>query len=121
MAIDIAYATGTAVTVGVTEMSLGVTGGTTTGVPVARTDVGSIQLVLDGVASMAKGDEYEVRVTERARSGGITRTLFSARFSDTQAELFVTPPIMVGAGWDVTLKKIAGVDRAFDWSVRRAY
>lgn len=119
MAIDNAYATGTAVTVTTTEQSIGVTGGTTTGVPVSRTDAGSFQFFLDCVANFAKGDEYEFRVYEKARSGGTVRTVFRAVISDAQVEMFVTPPILLGVGWDATVKKLAGTDRAIDWSVRR--
>jgi hypothetical protein len=38
---------------------------------------------------------------------------------DAQSEMFVTPPLQLGIGWDMTLDRIAGADRAFDWSIRR--
>lgn len=119
MAIDLEYAAGTAVTVTNTETSLSVDGGTTTGVPRADTNAGSYMLFLDGVANMVKGDEYRVRIYERARTGGTTRLVFSASISDAQSEMFVTPPLMLGLGWDITLTRISATSRAFDWSVRR--
>lgn len=119
MAIALDYATGSAVTVTNTEMSLGVTGGTTTGVPVARTDIGLYTLYLDGVANMAKGDEYRWRVYEKAVAGGTVRVLFSGTLSDTQSELIIIPNLILGVGWDITLQRISATSRAFDWSVRR--
>lgn len=119
MAINLAYATGNAVTVTNTETSLGVDGGTTTGVPVARTDAGMFSLFLDGVANMVKGDEYRIRIYECARSGGTTRKIFEATISDAQSEMFVTPALPLGHGWDITLQRISATSRAFDWTVRR--
>ena len=119
MAIDLAYATGTAVTVTNIETSIAVTGGTTTGVPVARTDIGLYTLFLDGVANMVKGDEYRWRVYEKARSGGTVRLLLSGTLSDVQSELIIIPNLVLGIGWDITLQRISATSRAFDWSVRR--
>jgi hypothetical protein len=121
MAIDIAYATGSGVTVTNTETSLGEDGGTTTGVPVARTDEGMFSLWLDGVANMVKGDEYKIRIYEKAASGGTVRLIFVATISDAQSEMFVTPPLLLGVGWDMTLQRISATSRAFDWSVRRIF
>lgn len=119
MALDLAYATGSGVTVTNTEMSLGVTGGTTTGVPVARTDAGLYTLMLDGVANMVKGDEYLLKVYEKARSGGTVRLVFSLRLKGAQSEILVIPNLLLGVGWDITLQRISATSRAFDWSVRR--
>jgi hypothetical protein len=119
MAIELAYATGSGVTVTNTEMSLGVTGGTTTGVPVARTDAGLFTLFLDGLANMIKGDEYRGRVYEKARAGGTVRLVFSFTLADVQSELFVLPNLLLGIGWDITLQRISATSRAFDWAVRR--
>lgn len=118
MAVDIAFATGTAVTVGTGELSM--VSGTTTSVPLSNTNVGMFQLFLDCNA-MAKGDEFRVKVYEKARSGGTQRLLFDAYIADAPVSMFVTPGIPLGNGWDITLTKTAGTDRAFDWSVRRVY
>jgi hypothetical protein len=47
--------------------------------------------------------------------------VFQARISDAQTEMFVTPPLQLGVGWDVTMQRISASSRAFDWSVRRVY
>ena len=119
MPLDLAYATGSAVTVGTTEMSMATTGGTTTGVPQSKTDAGLFQFVIDGVANMAKGDQIQITIYEKARASGTQRIVFRAILYNAQSELFVTPPIALGIGWDGTLKKLAGTDRAVDWSIRR--
>lgn len=119
MALDLAYATGSAVSVTNSETSLGVTGGTTSGVPVARTDAGLFMLVLDGVANMVKGDEYRLKVYEKARASGTVRVIFQATLSDAQSEAFVLPWLPLGIGWDITLQRISASSRAFDWAVRR--
>lgn len=121
MAIDLAYATGSAVSITNTEQSIGVTGGTTTGVPVARTDSGIFQFWIDGVANMVKGDEFKFRVYETVRASGTVRLVFVATLSDVQSEAFVTPQLLLGIGWDATLQRISASSRNFDWSVRRIY
>lgn len=122
MAIDLAYATGTAVTITTSEQSIAVTGGTTTGVPVSRTDDGVYQFFIDGVANMVKGDEFIFRVYETARPSGTSRKIFQTTISDAQSEMLVTPQLLLGVGWDATLQRgVTGTNRAFDWSVRRIY
>jgi len=32
--------------------------------------------------------------------------------------VFVTPSLLLIHGWDMTLLKVAGTDRAIDWSIR---
>lgn len=119
MALDLAFATGSGVTVTATEMSLMTTGGSTTGVPQSNTTTGLFMLVLDGVANMAKGDEYLVKVYEKARAGGIQRVIFQARIKNAQAEAFIMPWVPLGIGSDITLQRISATSRAFDWSIRR--
>lgn len=117
MAINLAYATGTAVSITASETSLAVTGGTTT--LQSLTDAGMFQLFLDGVANMAKGDEYLIKIKEKMVAGGTQRVIFGPRLTDAQSEPFVSPPLMLGVGWDITLQRISATSRAFDWSVRR--
>lgn len=118
MAVDIAFASGNAVTVSTTELSL--VSGTTTSVPLSNTNVGLYSVTLD-CNNMAKGDEFRLKVYEKACSGGTQRLLFDAYIADAQVSLFTTPGVPLGNGWDITLTKTAGTDRAFDWSVRRVY
>jgi hypothetical protein len=119
VAIDLAYATGSGVTITNSETSIGVTGGTTSGVPVARTDAGIYMVFIDGVANMVKGDEYKWKVYEKARSGGTVRAILVGTISDAQSEMVVIPNLILGVGWDVTLQRISATSRAFDWSIRR--
>lgn len=77
-------------------------------------------IFVDPIANMAKADEFEFRVMEAVKSGGTKRQLDSNRFTDTQCEVYVTPCLWLGNGWDATLKKLAGTDRAMDASIRKA-
>lgn len=114
MAVTEAY-TLSAVTVGATELSI--VSGTTTLQAVAT--AGAYQLVLDA-ANMAKGDEFLIRVYEKALSGGTKRQIASWSLLGAQAELFATPALMLLNGWDFTIQKAAGTDRAFSASIRKA-
>src|SRR5688572_812266 len=115
MAVAIAFDnSNTALAVSTTELSL-VSG---TSSLQANTTAGFYQLFLDGVTNMAKGDEFVVKVKEKARAGGTQRIVFQARLSDAQSELFCTPPLTLLNGWDMTIQKIAGTDRSFDYSIR---
>lgn len=77
-----------------------------------------IQAVIDA-SNMALSDTFVVRVYEKVRASGTKRKVFQATLSDLQSELFCTPPIAVLNGWDVTMQRTAGADRAFDTSVRK--
>jgi len=105
-----------AVTIGGTELSI--ISGTTT----LQTDTnkGIYWVLVDGVANMAKADDFEFRVMETIKSGGTKRQLIEAMLQNAQVEILATPPLWLGNGWDATLKKIAGTDRAFDASIRKA-
>ena len=101
-------------TIGSTEYSLPNDGTTLT----ARTDQGCYQLYLD-LADLALGDEYELKVYEKAVSGGTQRLAFKATFANAQVEpLYVAPSLMLKHGWDMTMKKLAGTDRSIAWSIR---
>ncbi|HTJ17852.1 MAG TPA: hypothetical protein VL494_13825 [Steroidobacteraceae bacterium] len=104
----------TALSVSTTELSL--LSGTSS--LQADTTACVMQAFID-ISNMAKGDEFVVKVYETARASGTKRLLFKAVLSDAQSELFCTPPITVVNGWDVTMTKTAGTDRAFDTSVRK--
>jgi hypothetical protein len=106
-----------AVTISTTEISI-LTGTSTL---TDSTTPGCYQLFVDGVAAgMAKGDVFEVRILEKVLSTGTRREIFAARMNGAQTEPLVTPPLMLLNGWNMTLKKIAGTDRAFDASIRKA-
>lgn len=119
MPLDLAYATGSAVSITNTETSIAVTGGTTTGVPQSLTATGLFQLFYDDVANMVKGDEYRLRVYEKAVAGGTQRVIFDIRRTDAQIEPLVIPWLPLGIGWDITSQRISANSRAISWSVRR--
>jgi nitrogen fixation protein len=45
--------------------------------------------------------------------------VFVATLSDAQSELWCSPMLILINGWDMTLQKIAGTDRAWDASIRK--
>jgi hypothetical protein len=103
------------VTVGATELSI--VSGTTSLQTI--TDDGVYQLWIDAGA-MAKGDEYIVRLYEKVEATGGTKKVFAAwSLQGVQSEIFVTPTFILMHGWDMTIQKIAGTDRAFDASIRK--
>lgn len=114
MAITEVY-THTALSVSTTELSL--ISGTST--LQTNTTAGVYQLWIDPVANMAKGDEFLVKVYETVRASGTKRVVWSATLSDAQSTLFVMPTLILMNGWDMTIDKIAGTDRAFDVSIRK--
>lgn len=104
------------VTVGATELSI--VSGTTTLQTI--TDDGVYQLWVDPVTNMAKGDEFAIRIYEKVEgTGGTKRQVFKAVLTDIQVENFVTPMLLLINGWDMTIQKVAGTDRAFDASIRK--
>lgn len=103
------------VTVGASELSI--VSGTTSLQTI--TDDGVYQLWIDA-GSMAKGDEFRVRLYEKVEgTGGTKKVFFQQTISDVQSEIFVTPTFILINGWDMTIQKIAGTDRAFDASIRK--
>lgn len=115
MAISLTHATGSAVTVGATELSL------LSGTITLQTDTtpGIYQLLLD-CANMTAAESYELRVYETAVAGGAKRAMHRHVISGVQATpILALPSLLLGVGWDITLDKLAGTDRAFDWSIRK--
>lgn len=103
------------VTVGASELSI--VSGTTSLQTI--TDDGVYQLFIDA-GTMLKGDEFVVRVYEKVEAtGGTKKVLFTATLLGLQAEIFCTPSFLLIHGWDMTIQKIAGTDRAFDASIRK--
>lgn len=109
------------VTIGATEYSIPANANYSSGSP--QTADGTYQLWIDP-ANVAKGDRFEVKVYEKTLSGATQKlmgrwTITGARDSTTY-ENMVFPPFMLMHGWDMTIKKLAGTDRAFDCSIRSA-
>lgn len=102
-------------TVGTTEHSLT----TDTAGPDVDTTDGVFQCFLD-LSALAKGDLYEFKVYEKVLSSSTQRVVYSVRFANAQSEpIWVSPSLILIHGWDMTLDKISGTDRAIDWSIRK--
>lgn len=70
----------------------------------------AMQILLD-VNDMANGDSLLVRIKEKVVSGG-TQRITSFSISNDQGadnELWASPSLIVGNGWDVTIEQTAGV------------
>ena len=102
-------------TVGTTEHSLT----TDTSGPDTDTTDGIFQTFLD-LNALAAGDAFVFKVYEKVLSSSTQRLAYSATFSGAQgAPIWVSPSLILMHGWDMTLDKISGTDRAIDWSIRR--
>jgi hypothetical protein len=106
------------VTIGATEYSIPAAASyhiTTT----TQTADGVYQLWIDA-GVMAKADEFRVRLYETVEATGGTKKVFAQwTLLGVQTEIFVTPTFILINGWDFTLQKISGTDRAFDASIRK--
>lgn len=99
-------------------------GATTYDVPSNTTTASSLttqglwHMWADPVVAMAKGDYFQVRVLEKVLSTSTQRLAMSASLGNAHAEAVVMPPLLLMHGWAMGCKKVAGTDRAFDFSVR---
>lgn len=103
------------VTVGSSELSI--VSGTTTLQTI--TDDGVYQLWVDS-GNMALGDKFIIRIYEKVEgTGGTKKVCMSQTLSDAQTEVWVSPSLVLINGWDMTIQKTSGTDRAFDASIRK--
>lgn len=104
-------------TISTTEYSL--PANTTTGVPTSQTDDGIYQIFLD-LNALAAGDQFEMKIYEKVQAAGTQRLVDQRTFTNVQSvPNFVLPSLILLHGWEVTLKKLAGTDRAIVWSIRK--
>jgi hypothetical protein len=114
MAITVEAFTGTE-TVSTTEWSMT----TDTAGPDTETTSGIFQAFID-LNAVADGDVFEFRTYEKCRTGDTQRLVYYARFANSQGTpIFVSPTLVLGIGWDMTLKKISGTDRAINWRISK--
>lgn len=115
MSLNSAF-TGSAITVGGTEMSLAINSGSTTLQNINTPSVVSLKL---DKSALQIGDIYELRIYCAAISGGTKGVLayYTLYNGGTDDAIFSIPPDHLRNKWDITLKKQAGTDRAFDWEV----
>jgi len=100
-------------TIGTTEYSLPADSTTLA----AQTDDCVLQVWID-FANMAAGDEYLWKIYEKINAG-TQRVIAQGTVVGVQTSPVVTPSLIVGDGWDVTVDKIAGTDRSIAWSLRK--
>lgn len=91
----------------------------TAGPDVDTTD-GVFQVFLD-VSDMVAGDELQIRIYEKCRSGDTQRIAWQDTLIGVQSTpIYVTPSLILMHGWDVTLKQIAGTANiTVLWSIRQ--
>lgn len=86
-----------------------------------ETTPGIYQLFVD-LSNLVNGDTLEIRIKEKALSGGTQRTILTTTYTNAQGvdnELFVSPALHLMHGWDMTLTQTTGAERAFAWSIRQ--
>jgi len=87
--------------------------------PDVDTNAGVYEGYID-VAALVAGDEFRIRVYEKARAAGTQRLLEEWFIAGIQGSpLFITGEFLLGAGWDMTILRLAGSDRTIDWSIRQ--
>jgi hypothetical protein len=102
-------------TVSTTEHSLT----TDTAGPDTETSDGCFQCFLD-LNALAAGDVFVWKLYEKVLTGSTQRLVDSATFSGVQGKpVWVSPALILLHGWDMTLDKVSGTDRAIDWSIRK--
>lgn len=112
MTITVEAFTGTE-TISTTEHSLT----TDSAGPDVDTTAGVFQAFLD-LSAMAAGDEFVFKAYEKVRTGDTQRLIYSATFRDAQGTpIWVSPTLILGVGWDFTLTKVSGTDRAINWRI----
>lgn len=102
-------------TVSTTEHSLT----TDTAGPDVETDDGEYQVWLD-LSALANGDVFVLSGYEKVQAGDTQRKFLEFTFAHAQSTPnWVSPKFILMHGWDFTLDKISGTDRAITWSIRK--
>jgi hypothetical protein len=83
----------------------------------AITDDGVYQVFLD-TSDMVAGDQLQIRIYEKCRSGDTQRVIYESVLSGTMTETWVSPSLILLHGWDVTLDALAGTITV-NWSIRK--
>ena len=102
----------------ITTVERSIVQNTTSGVPTSNTTEAYIEVFLD-LNTLQAGDIFLLQYYEKVQNGGTQRLLGQNHFTGVQGQPnVVLPPIHLKNGYDITLKKIAGTDRAIVWSIR---
>jgi len=78
---------------------------------------GVYQVFLD-VSDMVTGDQLQIRIYEKCRSGDTQRVIYEAILTGSMTETWVSPSLILINGWDVTLEALAGTITV-NWSIRK--
>ncbi len=101
--------------IGATEHSLATDTSYDTGD--AQTSDGILQAWLD-VSDMIAGDQLQIRIYEKVRSGDTQRIVYESILTGLQGQpIWVSPALTVMHGWDVTCDALAGTITV-NWSLR---
>lgn len=89
----------------------------------ARTDDGVYQVFLD-VSDMVAIDQLQIRIYEKCRSADTQRVIYESILTGAQADMWVSPSLILLHGWDVTGDALAlsatnsgGI--TVNWSIRK--
>ena len=83
-----------------------------------QTDDGVVQVFLD-LDDMVAGDQLQVRIYEKARSGDTQRVVYEAIITGDQgSQLWASPALTLMHGWSVSADALAGTITV-NWSIRR--
>ncbi len=114
MAITLEFAANTQ-TVSTTELSL-INGNST----IATSSSNGIYQAFVDLNAVAAGDIFEFKIYEKTITGGTQRVVYVASFANAQgAPIMVTPTLVLGIGWDMSIKKISGTDRSIVWRISK--
>lgn len=85
-----------------------------------QTTAGIYQLFLD-VNALAKNDVFEIKVTEEARAADtVEQVAFRATLWGVKtSKVWVSPALALLNGWEFSIDKLAGTDRAIPFSIRK--
>lgn len=103
-------------TIGVTEYSL--PNNAIYSSAAAITTDGVYQIFIE-LATLTASEVYDIKIYEKVRSTGTQRFIYEARVDGAQVQPWVSPSLILMNGWDVTMYKVAGTDRAIEWSIRQ--
>jgi hypothetical protein len=104
------------VSVGGTELSI--VSGTTSLQTI--TDDGHYSLLIDDNGNMTETDAFKIRLYEKVLAGSTKKVFAWWSIAGAQSEAFITPSFPLIHGWDMTIQKISGSDRAFYASIRKS-
>ena len=82
-------------------------------------------IVADGIftamfdlVNLAAGDEFLFTVYDKV-DGTNQRVIYQATKTGAQSQAFVMPPLPLGDGWDISLKKVNGTNRTIYWRITK--